>query len=38
MDLTESELQKLCVKLKKQNTTYLIISGYLLDFKKGIQV
>ena len=27
MDLTESELPKLCVKLIKQNTIYLNISG-----------
>lgn len=38
MDLTESELPKLCVKLIKQNTIYLNISGYMLDFNKGIQV
>ena len=41
MDLTESELPKLCVKLIKQNTIYFNISGYLppmLDFNKGNQV
>ena len=37
MDLTESELPKLCVKLIKQNTIYFDIPP-MLDFNKGIQV